>query len=146
MNTCPLARVNPRQLNIGGTLSPRMRKRADSDWTSGRISERLVKHWNRMPRKVVEFTPLEMLKKQLEIVFSSMVSLTGWYLVKGWTRWPWKNFPKVMILWYLSNNYGLIEGGWMQKWYWDFSEILEKNLDFSTAHVKLSWTFPKTGF
>ena len=37
------------------------------------FSERVVRHWNRMPRELVELLSLDMFKESVEVVFWDMV-------------------------------------------------------------------------
>lgn len=49
------------------------------------FTRRMVKHWNRLPREVMESPPLEMLKEK-ELMWHSEMSLGAWWdSVEGWT-------------------------------------------------------------
>jgi len=37
------------------------------------FTERVVGHWNRLPREVVEFPPLEVLKKCVDVALQNVV-------------------------------------------------------------------------
>lgn len=50
------------------------------------LTVKIVKHWNRLPREVLEFPFLEVFKTQLDKVPGNLLSLTP-LEQKGWTRW-----------------------------------------------------------
>jgi len=49
--------------------------RGGSDWTLGKnfFTERVVKHWNRLPRAVEESPSLEVFKKRVDMALQNMV-------------------------------------------------------------------------
>ena len=52
---------------------------------------RVVKHWNRLPREVVDAPSLETFKVRLDGALSNLIELKMSLLMAGgWTRWPLK--------------------------------------------------------
>lgn len=54
---------------------------------------RVVKHWKRLLKEVVEPPSSEGFMKQLDMALSALVKLAQWWSVKGQTRWSWTSFP-----------------------------------------------------
>lgn len=48
------------------------------------LTERVVKHWNRLSREVLELF-LKHFMKGMDMILSAMLLLAWWWLVKGWT-------------------------------------------------------------
>lgn len=70
------------------------------DWILGRIfsEERVVKHWNGLPRGVVESLSLEVFNRHVRMALKGM-GLGRWYY--GWIWWSWRFFPTWKILQFL---------------------------------------------
>lgn len=64
------------------------------------FTERLVKHWNGLPRDMVKSPSLKAFKRRVNMAPRNMVywqDLEG--QVDGWTLLSWRSFPTQMILW-----------------------------------------------
>jgi len=49
------------------------------------FTERVVRHWNRMPREVVDSPSLEVFKDRVDTALWGMVQQEWWCWVEGWT-------------------------------------------------------------
>jgi len=49
------------------------------------FTERVVRHWNRLPRELVDSASLEMFKKRVDMALQDMVQQSWWWWDDSWT-------------------------------------------------------------
>lgn len=83
------------------------------------FTERVVRLWKGMPMEVVESPPLEIFKNWLDVALSTVVLLTRWGSVKGWTWTFLKPFPASVflfwLLWYRSQSSTVFPRSYIQE-------------------------------
>lgn len=64
-----------------------------------------VKHWNRMPRKVVRSLFLEVFEKHMDMALEDIVWGWAWQCcINHWTLWSQRSFPILVVLRFFSSS------------------------------------------
>jgi len=64
-----------------------------------------VRHWNRLPRDVVDAPLLETFKARLDQALATWSSCACPSLQGSWTRWPLRSLPALRVLWFYMLGY-----------------------------------------